>query len=300
MRLDPNYVVKKLKDNGMDAVRTAKQLGIHKSTVYRWKKRARTLNSGARTFRHTGLARKRTGPKKLRCVISLADQAGIVMLRKSRNACAERMRRNFPQYSTSTIYRFLKRKGLVVGRRKYWRPKLQGTNHMHVRNTTNIGKLQMDVKHVMPYHSGLPYTVFEYAIVDIYSRFKQAMFLPELSADGAAFALKTLLPILPFKADFVQTDNGLEFHGRFTKYLEESSIKHYYIHKSSPNENAVIERSFRTDEDEFYSRRTRNYKNISELSNAYQDYLLYYNTERLHLGINLKTPIEVVAEMVND
>jgi hypothetical protein len=29
---------------------------------------------------------------------------------------------------------------------------------------------------------------------------------------------------------------------------------HHYIHKSAPNENAVIERSFRSDEEEFFWR----------------------------------------------
>ncbi len=300
MRLDPNALIKKLKDNKFDAIKTAGELGISKSTVYRWKIRSRSLSSGARVFRHTGLKRNKTGPKHPKNVINLADSDEIVKLRKSKDICAERISRKFPQYSISTIYRLLKRKGLVKGRRKYWRPILQDTNHMHARNTITIGKLQMDVKHVMPYHSGLKYTCFEYAVIDIYSRFKQAMFLPELSADAAVFALKNLLPTLPFKTDFIQTDNGLEFHGKFSGFLKNSGIKHYYIHKSSPNENAVIERSFRTDEDEFYSRRTKNFKTIEELSRAYQEYILYYNTERYHLGINLKTPIEVVAEMVKD
>lgn len=298
MRLDPNAIIKRLKQNHLNVALTSRELDIHKSTIYRWIIRARSLSQ--ERLRHTGLSRKRTGPKIPKYIISLADQDEIVKFRKEKDICAERISRKFPQYSVSSIYRLLKRKGLIAGRRKYWRPILQNTNHMHARNTITIGKLQMDVKHVMPYHSGLKYTVFEYAVVDIYSRFKQAMFLPELSSDAAVFALKILLPTLPFKADFVQTDNGLEFQGRFTEFLKKSGIKHYYIHKSSPNENAVIERSFRTDEDEFYSRRTKNFKSIEELSRAYQEYILYYNTERYHLGINLKTPIEVVAEMVKE
>lgn len=300
MRVNPNTIIKRLKQNGFSVRQTASEFKLHKSSVYRWMRRAKSLSQGSRVYRHTGLERKRTGPKTLRYVMSLVDQDAVSLLRKNTGICAERMRRNFPGYSTSTIYRFLKRKGLVKGRKKYWRPLLQDTNHMHARNTTTVGKLQMDVKHVMPYLSGLKYTVFEYAIVDIYSRFKQAVILPELNADSAVFALQILLPTLPFKADFVQTDNGLEFQSRFAKFLEDNKIKLYHIHKSSPNENAVIERSFRTDEEEFYSRRTKNYQTLEELNQDYQGYLKYYNTERYHLGINLKTPIEVVAEMVKD
>jgi transposase InsO family protein len=288
-----------LKQLNFNAYQTADELKIHVSTVYRWKKRARTLNRGAKVFRITGLKRKPTGPKKISYKISLEDQLRISALRKSKGLCAQRIRGEFKQYSYSTIFRYLKRQGYVKGRKKYWRPLLQDTNHMHVRNTTTVGKLQMDVKHVMPYLSGLKYTVFEYAIVDIFSRFKQAVILPELNTDSAIFALQVLLPTLPFKTDFVQTDNGLEFQSRFAKFLEDNKIQHYHIHKSSPNENAVIERSFRTDEEEFYSRRTKNFKSLEELNQAYQEYLKYYNTERYHLGINLKTPIQVVAETLN-
>jgi len=299
MRLDPSVIIRRLKQLNFDAYQTAKQLKIHVSTVYRWKKRARTLNRGAKVFRSTGLQRKSTRPKTVNYKINLADQLKISKLRKDKGLCAQRIRAEFGQYSYSTIFRYLKRQGYVQGRKKYWRPLLQNTNHMHVRNTTTVGKLQMDVKHVMPYLSGLKYTVFEYAIVDIYSRFKQAVILPELNADSASFALHVLLPTLPFKTDFVQTDNGLEFQSRFTKFLQDNKIKHYYIHKSSPNENAVIERSFRTDEEEFYSRRIKNFETLEELNQAYQEYLKYYNTERYHLGINLKTPIQVVAEVMN-
>ena len=299
MRLDPGAIVKRFKELNHDAYQTAKELKIHPTTVYRWKKRSKSLAGYANLFRHTGLKRKKTGPKKLIYKITLEDQLKINTLRKLRGLCAQRIRAEFKQYSYSTIFRYLKRQGYVKGRKKYWRPLLQDTNHMHARNTTTIGKLQMDVKHVMPYHSGLKYTVFEYAIVDIFSRFKQAVILPELNADSAIFALQVLLPTLPFKADFVQTDNGLEFQSRFSKFLEDNQIKHYHIHKSSPNENAVIERSFRTDEDEFYSRRTKKYQTLEELNRDYQEYLKYYNTERYHLGINLKRPIQVVAETLN-
>ncbi len=57
---------------------------------------------------------------------------------------------------------------------------------------------------------------------------------------------------LPFPVRYVQTDNGLEFQKRFHARCEEVGLEHFYIHKSSPNDNALIERSFRTDEEEFF------------------------------------------------
>ena len=58
----------------------------------------------------------------------------------------------------------------------------------------------------------------------------------------------------PFPLHYVQTDNGLEFQQRFHAKCAQLGLEHFYIHKSSPNDNAVIERSFRTDEEQCFFR----------------------------------------------
>src|SRR5258708_3785803 len=123
----------------------------------------------------------------------------------------------------------------------------------------------MDVKYMTPELTGLPYTCFEYAVIDIYSRYKEAVILNHLDQDGAILALIEIRKKLPFTPDFIQTDNGLEFQGRFHAYCEDSSLKHHLIHKSTPNENAVIERSFRTDEEEFFFMMEKVPQNYDEL-----------------------------------
>ena len=71
-------------------------------------------------------------------------------------------------------------------------------------------------------------------------------------------------------------------------------MKHHFTHKSSPNENAVIERSFRTDEEEFFFFRMKRPKNYDDLREQFAMWLREYNSERPHLGIDLKTPMEVI------
>jgi transposase InsO family protein len=166
---------------------------------------------------------------------------------------------------------------------------------MHVKNTPCVGYIQMDVKFVTPELSGLPWTCFEYAIIDIFSRYKDAVILNQLDQDHAVMALQEMLPRLPFRPVFVQTDNGLEFQKRFKEFCERKGLKHHHIHKSTPNENAVIERSFRTDEEEFYFRQDTRPKDYDELRKRFSEYLTFYNTERLHMGIEFKTPLEVVV-----
>ena len=171
---------------------------------------------------------------------------------------------------------------------------------MHLGNTKTIGYLQMDVKYVTPPLSGLPWTCFEYAVIDIYSRYKEAVILNQLDEDGAIAALLEILPKLPFKPVFIQTDNGLEFQKRFHQVVTDLGLRYHYVHKRTPNENAVIERSFRTDEEEFFFRMERRPQHYDELRAWFAEYLHFYNHERLHLGINLKRPVELVANVVED
>src|SRR3989338_9617181 len=169
---------------------------------------------------------------------------------------------------------------------------------MNLKNTKTIGYLQMDVKYITPELSGLPWTCFEYAVIDIFSRYKEAVILNHLDQDASILALLEIIPRLPFKPVFLQTDNGLEFQERFKKHVEVMGIKYHYIHKNTPNENAVIERSFRTDEEEFFFMMKKSPKHYDELREWFAKYLNKYNTWRPHLGINLKTHMEVVADVM--
>lgn len=83
-------------------------------------------------------------------------------------------------------------------------------------------------------------------------------------------------------------------------FIQAKGLKHHYVHKDTPNENAVIERSFRTDEDEFFFFKYKGAKDYDDLRAQFTSFLAFYNSERPHLGINLKTPLEVVANVLKD
>ena len=73
----------------------------------------------------------------------------------------------------------------------------------------------MDVKYVTPELSGLPYTCYLYAAMDIYSRYKVGLILPKLDEGGSLLALYHATQQFPFALCYVQTDNGLQFQSRF-------------------------------------------------------------------------------------
>jgi transposase InsO family protein len=62
----------------------------------------------------------------------------------------------------------------------------------------------------------------------------------------------------------------------------------------------VIERTFRTDEEEFFFRMKQAPKDYDQLREQFADFLYWYNYKRIHLGIKLKTPFQVVALMLGD
>ena len=176
--------------------------------------------------------------------------------RRETGYCREKLaawvRKQGMSASASTLHRLLARQGMVRPTHRYRRPRFQNGNVMRPRNTTALGYLQMDVKYVTPELSGLPYTCYQYAAIDILSRYKVALLLPVLDEAGSVITLRYALKTYPFHLYYVQTDNGLEFQRSFHQLCLDQGIDHHYIHKNSPNENAVIERSFRTDQDEFF------------------------------------------------
>lgn len=310
MRVEPRLIIKTLKKNNGAVRKTARELGISPGTVINWRKRAHSgrysVNSpsGIKQL-HENVARKSTCPHNTRSgsTINILTKHAIIDLRKEKNYGADKIRYllGVPQSSRS-VHKLLKDEGLVNSK-NYRRPRYQETTHMYLKNVDRPGKLQLDVKYATPELSGLVHTTYLYAIIDIYSRYKAGVILPALDQALTIEAMCYLLPRLPKELrqhlDFIQTDNGLEYQQQFLDFLEtaheelnlEHPIAHHYIHKSSPNENAVIERSFRTDEEEFFWRIDRP-EDLTELNIMYQTWMEEYNTKRPHLGLNLMTPME--------
>jgi len=309
MRIEPRVIIQTLKKNEGAIRKTARELGIHPTTVSNWRIRARSGISPS-SYLKESVVRKSTRPHALRVragtTIPAAVQDAILKVRKERGYGAEKIKSLLQlEVSTSTIHRFLKKRGKTAPTKNYRRPRLQGTQHMYLKNTTCPGKLQMDIKYVTPELSGWPHTTYLYAIIDIYTRWKYGVILEHLDQSLCIKTLGCMLSKLPLtlreSIDFIQTDNGSEFQSEFHDYVANNlGWKHHHTHKSSPNENAVIERSFRTDEEEFFWRIERRPLDIEELNDWYSDYLHDYNTFRPHLGLRKGERIMAPEEKLNE
>jgi len=295
-RKDIREIIEIWRECGGNASEAARRLGIDRRTVSRWVERGRQPWG---FVRWRGIQRLSTAPRTRRRALTPEEVVEVLAWRRRTHYCREKAAawwlKNGISVSASTLHRLFLKHGLVRPARYHRRPRFQNGQAMRPSNTKSLGHLQMDVKYVTPELSGLPYTCYQYACIDILSRYKVALLLPILDEAGSVVALRYALQAYPFPIRYVQTDNGLEFQSSFHSLCTEQAIEHYYIHKNSPNENAVIERSFRTDQDEFFYWLTEAPTDVNELNAWFQQYLIVYNTVRPHMGINMLTPKEAIA-----
>jgi transposase InsO family protein len=93
----------------------------------------------------------------------------------------------------------------------------------------------------------------------------------------------------------IQTDNGSEFLGEFKQFLETQKIKQLWNYPRSPKMNAYLERFNRTAQEEFiYQHQHLIRDNLQEFNQKLMRWLIWYNTERPHFSLDLKSPLEFV------
>lgn len=98
----------------------------------------------------------------------------------------------------------------------------------------------------------------------------------------------------PFVFQAIQSDNGSEFGTWFNDILRDHDITLRHSRVRKPNDNAHIERFNRTIQDECLGRYIPEKTPLETTKERLAAFLDYYNTERLHLGLQCNTPMEVL------
>ncbi len=187
-----------------------------------------------------------------------------------------------PPCSPKTIYNWWKKRDLIIKRHRRKRRKTKLFNKASVPGEL----VQIDTKF-------LPNKRFQYTAIDVVSKYRYLRVYSSLTQKSTINFLKRL--IVEFKKRgikiiLIQTDNGHEFQSVMIRYLNSVSIKHQYIWIHTPDQNGVVERSHRTDDEEFYQLTDTRYMSLSELNQAVEEWIERYNTKRLHFSLNFVTP----------
>lgn len=98
----------------------------------------------------------------------------------------------------------------------------------------------------------------------------------------------------PFRIREVRTDSGHEFQAQFHWHVEDLGIRHAYIKPAYPQLNGKVERSHRTDEEEFYQLLT--YTDDIDLAAKLAEWERFYNLSRPHGAFAGKAPYEALRE----
>jgi len=141
-------------------------------------------------------------------------------------------------------------------------------------------------------HDGSPLErLYVYVLIDVCSRWAYAAPAPAITTHRSLRFIETARMFAPFPFATIQSDHGSEFSKWFTKRLAERGLAHRHSRIRQPNDNAHIERFNRTIQDECLSRLTRS---LHAWQRGIPEYLHYYNHERPHMGLDMKTPLQVV------
>ena len=171
----------------------------------------------------------------------------------------------------------------------------------HIRDKKALSNAQM--MHLD--HYNIPN--YQWSAMDVHSRFKLIAYSREKSwTNGLCwyFWVISWLRSHGVTCQIVFTvDNGEEFGGKswmkvkeLRKLIAGFNCRLIQNHKGHCEENAHVERSHRTDDDEFYIPRTFQFRCEDDLLDEAMGYIYYYNNVREHSSLDYKSPFQVLKE----
>ena len=150
---------------------------------------------------------------------------------------------------------------------------------------------------------------YQWSALDVSSRFKLIAYSREKSwTNGLCWYLWVIswLRSHGVKSTIVFTvDNGEEFGGKswmkvkeLRKLISGFGCRLIQNHKGHCEENAHLERSHRTDDDEFYIPRALEIKSEADLLKEAMGYMYYYNNVREHSSLDYRAPFSYLKSQL--
>jgi len=283
----------------------ADRSGVHRTTIWRWLLKWKQINAyrqltnDNRPMRAVGKERLRTctwtiptnsaRPHGHSKAITTAVVQQVLAVRRVLGRCAEVVWHHLVtvlgvQVSLSSVRRILRRAGVAVGRKKRVRP----DNPRRPRVTKPGELVETDTIHHVDPASGR--RLYYYTVIDLFTRMTHVTLAPKLSPGLAARAVLEAQHTWAFPLCMVQTDNGPEYGRYFEQVMKTNGIttRHTRLHR--PNDNAHIERFNRTIQTECIGYYWRRSVPLQHQRDTLTEYLDYYNTRRVHLGIQMQVP----------
>lgn len=265
----------KLVRSGWQVRKVARHMGFAPGTISKWMKRAPEHGN-----KH--LATRSSRPASHPRSLSQKTINVIVKLRLKHKRCSEVIHHLLKEQeiivSLSSVKRVLKRKNLLKEKSK-WKKFHRSPHRPEVAQAGDL--VELDTIHI---HTFTGERFYIYTLLDVHSRWAHAKVSPRISAGRTVKFLEEARTKAPFPFKMIQSDHGSEFSQWFTTH---AGITHRHSRVRKPNDNAHLERFNRTIQEEclyYLKQEPRIYQS------AIRKYLPFYNNERPHLGLDLKSP----------
>lgn len=297
--------------DGLPAQTVANKCGVHRSTIWRWKHKWLKLNkyvqfdnpnrpSRVFSFSHKLLACKwriatlSPTPHNFPHAIGGQLVKRVLELRQALKRCAEVIWNHITvvdglAISLSSVRRILRRHHCFDGARKN---RVRPDNPKRPEVVRPGQLVQTDTIHYI-----CPITYrrrYVYTVIDLYTRMAYAEVHSRILPGRAADTIVQAQTMFGFKFSMVQADNGPEFGRYFAQRMTTQGIAVRHSRLGRPNDNAHIERFNRTVQEECLGNRISGKVANATLQAKINQYIEYYNHERVHLGLQLKKPIEML------
>ena len=270
--------------------RTCRYFGVARSAFYLWKQ-------AYETYGDEGLVNKKPCPVNLKLRTAPEIVEKVLYLRRTYHLGPIRIVWYLERYhgmkiSDAGVYRILRRNGLNrlprrAGRRAVHthRYAKQVPGH-HVQ--VDVTFLTFNGKH------GRKIRRFQYTAIDDATRIRALKVYRRHTQQNAIHFIDSVVEKFPFRIHTIRTDRGHEFQALFHWHVADKGMRHVYIKPRTPQLNGKVERSHRTDKQEFYQLLT--YKGDVGLEKKLAEWENFYNYNRPHGAFSGGTPYEALRE----
>jgi len=265
---------------GWSMRKVARYTGVNPSTISRW---VRIAPTDSRYNIETKSSRPKSHPKAISDEIDKLIVKERLKHGRCGNVIHQILLKQDVEVSLSTVNRVLDRHGLLKKKSKWKR--------WHIKTERPLPEypgdlVQIDTIHIIKND----YTrCYIYTLIDVHSRWAYALATDKLGAGKSLEFVLKAREAAPFKFNCIQSDNGSEYSTFFSQNV---GVRHRHTRVRKPTDNAHIERFNRTIQTEC----VRYYlESIDAMNKRIEQYLAYYNNERLHMGINYQTPSQKLA-----
>ena len=265
-----------------------RDFGVPRSSFYRWRK-AYSAEGKA------GLVRKKPVARSHPRQIPAEFVEKILHLRTQYHLGPQRIAWYLERYhgfstSCSSVYRTLKRNG--VGRL----PRNVGRRAIHTRRYAKQvpgHQIQIDVKFLaLTTKDNRKIRRYQYTAIDDATRVRALKIYRRHNQKSSIDFIDYVIEKFPFRIHTVRSDRGHEWQAKFHWHVEGKGIRHVYIKPRSPQLNGKVERSHRSDQEEFYQLLT--YTDDVDLNKKLATWEAFYNFNRPHGAHDGKTPYEAL------